>query len=379
VARRDRGGLVSLRVGVVGVGWGALVHVPAFRLVDGFEVIALCGRTPARLDRASAATGITDVGMDWADFVRRDDLDVISIATPVALHHPVGLAALAAGKHVVVEKPVALHAVEAYELAQAVAAAGTRAIACFELRWTPERALVRSLVARGAVGTPYSVRVHESLPHWHPARPNQALWMYDLTTGGGYLNGVAAHDIDFVCSLFGRPVQVCADVRTSLPTRPLPDGGELSVTADDTSAVLIRLDSGALAVVTTSAMGLHTVGASFDVFGSAGTLTGSIGSRANAASLGLGTVNDSGLVDVPVEVRPLASGRPVPERGAAPLIRAMALMLEDWLVELTGGVAEHPLPTLEDGSVVQAVIEAARSSAAGAGWVDVPGPSGVVA
>jgi predicted dehydrogenase len=358
-------------VGVVGVGWGSLVHVPAFRLVDGFTVAALCGRTPRRLERAAVATGITDTATDWEWFVRRDDLDVIAVATPVELHHPIALAALAAGKHVLVEKPLTVTPGQARELVRAAEDSAASAITCFELRWTPERALVRSLVGRGVVGTPYSVRVAESLPHWHPSRPPQALWMYALAAGGGYLNGVSAHDIDFVCSLFGAPLQVCADVRTSVPSRTMVDGSELPVTADDTSAVLIRLASGALAVISTSAVGLHTTGAHFDVFGSNGTIVGPIGSRANAQSLQVGTVDDPELRSVAVDTRSPASGRALPERGAAPLIRAMALMLEDWAAQLTGSPAENPLPTLRDGFVVQSVIEAARRSAAGGGWVDI--------
>ena len=124
------------------------------------------------------------------------------------------------------------------------------------------------------------MRLSQSASYWHPSRKLQALWMYDVDAGGGYLNGLLSHDIDFVCSLFGRPVAVCAEVRTSVPTRPLPDGGTLDVTADDTSALLLRLDSGALAVITASVVGVHTAGAHLDVFGEHGSIVGALGARA---------------------------------------------------------------------------------------------------
>ena len=70
-----------IRVGVVGVGWGALVHVPAFRAVDGFEVAALCSRQPERVASAAERLEIDDTSNDWVSFVQRDDLDLIAIYT----------------------------------------------------------------------------------------------------------------------------------------------------------------------------------------------------------------------------------------------------------------------------------------------------------
>src|SRR5215207_6994892 len=93
----DSGGSM-LRVGVIGVGWGSHVQVPGFRAADGYEPVALCARTPERLERVAGKLGIADTSTDWESFVTRDDLDVISVATPTALHHEMTLAALESGK-----------------------------------------------------------------------------------------------------------------------------------------------------------------------------------------------------------------------------------------------------------------------------------------
>jgi predicted dehydrogenase len=360
---------MTLRVGIVGIGWGTIVHLPAYQAVDGFEVTALCARTPSTLEQAAEQHGIACTDTDWEAFVRRDDLDVISVAAPVALHHPVTLAALAAGKHVMCEKPLALNAAQCAEMVAAADRAGTSTATCFELRWLPDRSQVRRLVRDGVVGSPYFVRLSQSAAYWHPSRPLQSLWMYDLAQGGGYLNGLLAHDIDFVCSLFGRPVAVCAEVRTSVPTRPLPDGGTLDVTADDTSALLLRLSSGALAVITASVVGVHTQGAHLDVFGDHGSIVGPLGARPSAARMQAGTVDDPGLHDVEPDPRLPVNDHLIPQRGASGMIRAMALMLEDWMPQVMGGSAPNPVPSLADGLVVQQVIEAARASAAGGGWI----------
>src|ERR1700731_1394182 len=99
----DRGGHMTLRVGIIGVGWGAHVQVPGFRAAKGFEPVALCARTPERLERVATKLGIDEKSTDWESFVTRDDLDVISVATPTVLHRDMTLAALAAGKPVLCE------------------------------------------------------------------------------------------------------------------------------------------------------------------------------------------------------------------------------------------------------------------------------------
>ena len=361
---------MTVRVGVVGVGWGTIVHLPAYQATDGFEVVALCARTPSRLAPVAEKHGL-DMSTDWQEFVRRDDIDLVSVATPVALHHPVTIAGLAAGKHVLCEKPLALTAAQCAEMVDAAERAGRSTATCFELRWLPDRSRIRQLVRDGIVGAPYFVRLSQSAAYWHPTRPAQAPWMYDLSAGGGYLNGLLAHDIDFVCSLFGRPVDVCADVRTSVPTRPLPDGTTLHVTADDTSALLMRLDTGALAVISASVVGLHTLGASFDAFGERGSIVGPLGGRAANGALLAGSVDADALSPVAPDDRRPAHDEVIPQRAASGPIRAMALLLEDWLPELCGGDAPHAIPTFADGMAVQRVIEAARASSAGAGWVSV--------
>ena len=358
----------TLRVGIVGVGWGALVHGPAFQLVDGFELAAICGRRPEPLAAASERLGVTDTSNDWRAFVERDDLDLISIVLPVELHKDVFIAALDAGKHVLCEKPLSLSGSDAREMVAAAEATDRQTAVCFQHRWGPERLAIWELVESGALGTPRYVQVSQTGQYWHDSRPLQSEWMYRLDQGGGYLNGMASHDIDYLQTLFGRVESVCADVRSSVPVRRREDGTELQVDADDTSALLMRLESGALAVLTTSVVGYQAGANFFDALGTDGTL--------EIARVGTQTVSsyrrvgDDDAATISPSTREVRSGRPLPERRSAGAIRSQVFLLEDWLPAFDGEPTRAP--TVRGSWQVQEVIDAARRSAAGEGWVTIP-------
>lgn len=359
-----------IRVGLVGVGWGSVVQTPAFRMVPRFEVAALCSRRRESVEAAGAQLGIADVSTDWRSFVERDDLDLISVCTPVDLHHEQALAAIRAGKHVLVEKPVGLTAAQTGEMLEAARDAGVCHAVCFEGRWEPARYAIWERVRAGHLGTPYLATARSGADFWHPTRGLQSEWMYRRSAGGGYLMGMGSHDLDYLCALFGEPEAVCADVRTSVPRRARPDGSVLEVDADDSSALLIRMRNGMLASVLTTAVALQQNFRSFEAFGSEGSLLMDgllMGER--EVELRAGAVGQDGLQPLPASTRQVASGAELPKRRAAGAIRSLALMLEDWLPAFDGGVTSAP--TLEDGHRVQRIVDAARRSSDGEGWVTV--------
>ena len=380
-------------MGVIGVGWGSMVQVPAFRAAGGYEVAALCSRRAERAAQAGARLGIEDVSTDWERFVRRPDLDVISVCTPTDLHREQVLGAISAGKHVLCEKPVALDSGQAAEMADAADAAGVATAVCFENRWGREKLAVWRQVSEGLLGSPYYARVAIAADYFHPVRPLMSEWMYRLADGGGYLLGMASHDIDYLYCLFGVPEAVCADVHATIPTRTRADGSAFAADADDTASLLLRWSSGVRASISLTTVGLHTGSRyRFEAFGSDGTaeIDGTVfGGTVRAGRAGEDGLRELSLDDAAVSGD--ASAIPSTGRRSAP-IRALALMLERWLPALrgpagpvdTGSVGAGPVdtgagddgrgsgpsvPTLRDGLVVQRVIDAARRSSDGAGWV----------
>src|ERR1051325_8287436 len=95
----------KFRVGIIGTGFGAAVHVPAFKAADDFEVVAIVSRHRQNAERVARENGVAWFSDDYREMLERPDVDVVSVAVPGSLHREIVLAAAAAGKHVLCEKP----------------------------------------------------------------------------------------------------------------------------------------------------------------------------------------------------------------------------------------------------------------------------------
>ncbi|MCU1375200.1 MAG: afr 2 [Actinomycetia bacterium] len=352
-----------LRVAVIGTGWATRVHVPAFRAVAGFEVVALCARDAARLEQRASALDIPSWSTDWRALVASPDIDLVSIGTPVGVHREMVIGALGAGKHVLCEKPLATTFADARAMARAAAASAAQAAVCFEYRWSEEHVAVADLVRGGTLGSITYVSITRIGSYARGDRPPQPGWMHRLDEGGGYLANALSHDIDFVLDVFGPADEVCADVRTVVQARLAADGTTIPVDADDTSALVLRLRGGGLAVLSSTFVAVGE-GYSLDVVGSEGSVSVRVLEGERQA------VVRRGAEVFPLDESPrgLRSGV-VPTGGLADATRWTALLLETWLPALRGGAAD--VPTVADATAVQAVIDAARRSSGGEGWLPV--------
>src|SRR4051812_39786143 len=123
-----------IRIGVVGVNYGATVHIPGLQS-EGIDVVAVCARRQETADEAAEKHGIPHVFTDYDAMLGMDGLDAVAIASPVALHGPMTLAALAAGKHVICEKPFATDQHVAREVWEAAEKSGLTAMIGHEFRF----------------------------------------------------------------------------------------------------------------------------------------------------------------------------------------------------------------------------------------------------
>ncbi|MCD0451654.1 Gfo/Idh/MocA family oxidoreductase [Actinocorallia sp. API 0066] len=248
----------TLGVGLVGYAFMGRVHSQAWRSVGAFfdlpvraSMTVLAGRSPSVAD-AAAGLGWTHAVTDWRDLVARDDVHIVDICAPGDAHAEIALAALAAGKHVLCEKPLANTVAEAEEMAAAAekaAARGVLSMVGFNYRRVPAVALARDLVAAGRLGAIRHVRA-QYLQDWIVDPEHPLVWRLDRErAGSGALGDIGAHIIDMAQFVTGEAVTgVSALTETFVRERPLPGGGGRGpVTVDDAAVFLARMTGGALA------------------------------------------------------------------------------------------------------------------------------------
>jgi predicted dehydrogenase len=247
----------TLRVGLVGVGGiGVDQHLPGWAKVPFAEVAALADPSPDALARAGALVPGARHFEDWRDLVARDDLDVVDVCAPNALHAPVAKAALRSGKHVLCEKPLATTATEVAELADAARAAGRVLMAAQQLRFDRTAVGLKGLIDAGMLGEVYYARAQWLRRRLLPARPT---FTERRLSGGGPAFDIGVHVLDLACWFMGwpEPVSVTAGLGTFLARRPDVAGewGEWDrarFDVEDFAAGFVRFASGAVLTLETS-------------------------------------------------------------------------------------------------------------------------------
>ncbi|GAA1010493.1 Gfo/Idh/MocA family protein [Streptomyces thermogriseus] len=262
-------GKPPLRIGMVGYAFMGAAHSQGWRTVGRvFDLplrpvlAAICGRDGAAVRAAADRHGWAAAETDWRALVARDDIDLVDICTPGDSHAEIALAALAAGKHVLCEKPLANSVAEAEEMARAAEEAekrGRLAMVGFNYRRVPAAALARRMIAEGRLGTLRHVRV-AYLQDWLVDPQFPLTWrLRKEAAGSGSLGDLGAHIVDLAQYLAGEPLAgVSALTETFVRERPLPakatsglsgapTSGTGRVTVDDAALFTGRFASGALA------------------------------------------------------------------------------------------------------------------------------------
>lgn len=261
----------KLRVALIGTAFMGRAHSHAWRSAHRFfplplepELAVLVGSDTGRTRERADVLGWAESTTDWRAAVARDDIDVVDICVPGYLHEEIALAALAAGKHVLCEKPLANDVPSAERMTDAArdaAARGIRSMCGFSYRRTPALALAKQLIDRGDLGAIRHVRA-QYLQDWLADAAVPMSWRLDASlAGSGALGDIGAHSIDTAQWLTGeRITAVSATLRTFVDQRPQAAvGGELGgvadadapmapVTVDDAAAFTAGFSAGALGV-----------------------------------------------------------------------------------------------------------------------------------
>lgn len=262
----------GLRVGFIGSGWPDRVQIATFR-AGGLVPHAIASASKGNAQRVATAHNLPHAFTQWQELVADETVDIVSICTPPHLHREIAEAALAAGEHVICEKPTALNVDEAEAmLAAAQAAPGRLAIIDHELRFHPQRLQMRQLIKEGYVGSVVqarfdrlgSERLKADVP-WN--------WWSDAERGGGMLGALGSHLIDLARWMIGRIESMTAQLQIGHIYRAERESGQVhQVTADDHADLLLRFANGAMGAITVSGITPGGYGMSILVVGTNGAL-----------------------------------------------------------------------------------------------------------
>jgi predicted dehydrogenase len=356
----------TLGVAIIGCGGITLQnHLPGLDLCPATKLVALCDTDAAILKRASGQSGVTDCSNDYREVVKRADVDAVIIATPNIFHGPVALAAIAAGKHVLCEKPMAMNLAEAMQMVRAAEAAGVRHMTAFTYRFVPAFRYLAHLVKSGAIGQPFHFRV-QRFQDW--GTRDLGWRQVAKLASTGELGDMLSHRIDYAHVLMGRIQSLVADWQRF---HDLRDGHVSDL--EDWVALIARFANGATGVLESSkvATGRGEGPRSQDyceVNGSEATLVYAMGQK---QELHIGRRGGSGLEPLPVPKEFLKwPGSPRDPNQGDPLFN----FRYDQAFEFIDAIRnQRPcVPSFLDGARVQAIIDLAASSAREKRWVEVP-------
>ena len=247
-----------VRFGLVGCGGISTQHIEAMRAIDGAELVAVTSTSVERARAAGERWGVPWT-TDQEALLGRDDIDVVAVTTPSGFHAEVTLAALRHGKHVIVEKPIALSVADADRVIEEGHRQGRWIAAISQRRFEPAIQALKQAVDAGAFGR-IALVVVESVNYRPQSYYDSPAWRGTIALDGGVLMTQAIHEIDLACWLGGPVQSVAAHVATL--------GHEME--APDTATVSLRFASGTLAEVVATTCALPGFDQEVRIYGDAG-------------------------------------------------------------------------------------------------------------
>ena len=361
---------------VVGTGFGLFTHVRALRDA-GFEVRAIVGRSRERTAERAAPLGIPVAAASLAEALEDPAIKLVTVATPPHAHYPVVMEAIAAGKHIVCEKPFAKDLAQAREMLAAAQGAGIIHMLGAEFRFDTQQALLRRVIQDGLIGEPkHFLRIYHQ-PGLQDPNEKLSDWWEDAGQGGGFLGAFGTHMIDQVISTLGPFRRVSGQLQTLAPGRP-------NMTADDCYTVQFELESGAEGIIVAAMASPGPLVMSNKVTGTEGGAWIQPGATfADPAEVWIQNAEGMRRVDPPAElVNPVAEPFPVKELiqteqdrwhtqgfDVPPYTRLFAEM--KFRMKGEPVTARETAGDFHDAAAGQAVLDAIRRSARERRWIDV--------
>lgn len=351
-----------LRVGVVGTSWWAdWMHLPSLKSHPHAQIAAICGRDRARADAMAAKYGIPHVFTDYRAMIEQADLQALIVSVPDDLHHAITMDALAAGLHVLCEKPLASSAEQARQIYEQAEAAGVKHMVLFTYRWLPQYQYLHELAAQGFLGRPYQADLHFRMDY---GRDGSYKWRFDRRRANGVLGDLGSHMIDLARWCVGDIARVNAHLTTFFE-RPGVDGQPLDP-ANDSAVLMLEFANGAQGTIQVNALvrGFqHDWQQQIALFGEHGALEATADTRTEIYSA---RSNEEHMQQLPIPHRFWGSVEPGKTWDVLFSNSVGVRLFVDAIVE--GRPIE---PTFYDGLKTQEVVDAAIESHRIGRWVTV--------
>lgn len=247
-----------LNIGVIGYGFMGKAHTNAYVTVNNFFDLehkpvlkAICGRNAELAQQFADNWGYESIETDWKELIARDDIDAVDICVPNNLHKEISIAAAAAGKMILCEKPIAMNVAEGEEMCEAVEKSGVANMVWYNYRRVPAVTHAKNIIDSGKLGKIFHYRAN-FLQDWTISQDlpqgGAALWRLDAAAAGSGVTGdLLAHCIDTALWLNGSIENVSAMTETFIKERMHNETGKVQkVTIDDACAFLCRFENGSL-------------------------------------------------------------------------------------------------------------------------------------
>ncbi len=358
----------DIGVAVIGTGFGQKIHIPGFQEHPRTQVVAVYHRDIDKAKAIASSNNIPHACDRLEDVLALPDVAAVSISTPPFLHYKMAKAALEAGKHVLLEKPMTLTAEEARALYKLATAKGVVAMMDFEFRFVPAWQLLAEYLTEGYVGQKRLVKIDWLVSSRADAsRPWN--WYAQKDKGGGALGAVGSHAFDYISWLFGPVSRLCAQLFTTISERPDPtDGGQLKrVDADDACLMMLELADGTPCQLCISSVTYQGRGHFVEVYGDRGTLVlGSDNQKDYVHGFHLWAAQEGkSLAQVEIPQR-LAFPQIYNDGRLAPFIR----VVDQWVQGIDSG--KVITPSLREGVYSQLLMDLTHQSSEIGSWVQVP-------
>lgn len=249
---------MTFKVGFIGAGAIAVHQMSLLKKIEGVEVSAAADIGAKSLDNARQQHSIPHLYTDYKQMLReRKDLDAISVCTPNGLHAENTIAALEAGKHVLVEKPMAMNAAEGQKMIDAAKKSGKQLIVGFQFRFAPQTKVIRTQIESGQFGKILYVRCQalrrRGIPNW-------GVFGRKELQGGGPMIDIGVHSLEMAHYMIGspRPISATGNCFTFLGNKPSniesqwPNWDHKTYNVEDMAVGMIRFDNGAMLTIEAS-------------------------------------------------------------------------------------------------------------------------------